>query len=88
MNIAAPIRILILTVFLALTGCSTGIVRTENDIFVCYNAGKTSCVYEVVYYGFDGKPTKKVDIEVKGGSFSGNFVDVIVGLGAYLGGLF
>ena len=82
------IKIAIIALFLLLSGCSVGVVHLRDALYVCYNAGKTSCEYDVTTFREDGSKESLTEIRVKGGSLSDNFVDVIVGAAAYLVGLF
>lgn len=60
----------------ALLSCSAGVVSVGGNDFYCHNLGRTKCKFSVTQYQ-DGMPIEAVEIEVKGGSISETFSELI-----------
>lgn len=69
-------KILFLLAVVLLCSCSAGVVWVGKDRFICQNLGRTKCKFSVTQYS-DGLPTKTVEIEVKGGSLSDTFGEIV-----------
>lgn len=69
-------KVLLFLATMLLCSCSTGVALVGKNRFVCQNLGRTKCKFSVTQYS-DGVPTETVEIEVKGGSLSETFGEIV-----------
>lgn len=69
-------KILLFLSVVLLCSCSTGVALVGKEKFICQNLGRTKCKFSVTQYS-DGVPTETVEIEVKGGSLSEMFGEIV-----------